>query len=140
VREIYGRDVALVFLHYPLPNHPYAEPAARAAECADEQGGFEPFIDVAYARQDSLGKLPWTVLALAAGVRDTSRFGNCMSDTSRTFRRIRDGRDHGRNLDLAGTPTVIINGWRVSPTPYDSLIRVVENVRAGRKPFQNARK
>ena len=36
-------DVALVFRHWPLDYHQYSYPAARATECAADQGSFELF-------------------------------------------------------------------------------------------------
>jgi hypothetical protein len=41
VRRAYPKDVAVVFRHWPLPYHKLAYPAARAAECAADQGRFE---------------------------------------------------------------------------------------------------
>ena len=41
VREKYPDQVAFTFAHMPLPQHGFAESAARAAECADSQGRFE---------------------------------------------------------------------------------------------------
>src|SRR5687767_13073569 len=40
VQQRYGNDVAFVFVHFPLPNHRFAMPGARAAECALAQGRF----------------------------------------------------------------------------------------------------
>lgn len=54
-REL-GRDhVAYRFVHFPIGNHRFARPAARAAECAATSGDFGPFLDTVFAKQDSLG-------------------------------------------------------------------------------------
>lgn len=50
-RATWGDSVALIFVHYPLINHKYAEPAARASICADEQGSFWAYADEIFSRQ-----------------------------------------------------------------------------------------
>lgn len=47
--------VRMVFRDYPLDFHPYAEPAAIAAECAGEQGKYWEYHDQLFLRQNELG-------------------------------------------------------------------------------------
>ena len=66
-------------MHYPLPTHRFAEPAALAAECAGEQGRFAEFVGAVYAGQDSLGLKPWWEYARIATVQDSLlRYVNCL--------------------------------------------------------------
>ena len=54
LHEVVGehdQDVKLVFKQFPLPMHPQAEPAARAALAAHRQGKFWPFHDKMFANQ-----------------------------------------------------------------------------------------
>jgi protein-disulfide isomerase len=51
LRERYPTQVALTYVHFPLSMHRFAEPAARVAECAGEQGRFEAMYDRLAARQ-----------------------------------------------------------------------------------------
>jgi protein-disulfide isomerase len=57
------------FHHWPLPNHPYAVPAAIAAECAYQQGAFTGIQKALFAKQDSIGVRSWTAYAEDAGVQ-----------------------------------------------------------------------
>ena len=41
LKERFGDELSLVFLHYPLQSHRFARPAARAAECAEARGEFD---------------------------------------------------------------------------------------------------
>lgn len=126
-----------MFLHYPLDMHPQAVPAALGAECAGEQGRFAEYLDVVYAEQDSLGNREWASLAARAGVPDTVAFNGCMAQE---FGRdvIDRGKELGRRIGVNGTPTVIVNGWLLRPTPYDTLSGVVARALRGEEPFDRA--
>lgn len=131
----HGDSMALVFVHYPLQMHRFARPAAVAAECAgQEEHRFGAFVDAVYAQQDSLGLKTWSSYARDAGIRDTLSFARCIS-AHQTFPRIEKGLSLGKAIGVRGTPTVLINGWRLSTPPYDSLAKVVEDVITGQEPF-----
>ena len=91
------------------------------------------FASVAFAKQDSLGLKPWQSYATEAGIADTARFARCVLSTS-PVPRIDDGLALGRRIGVRGTPTVVINGWRLARPPYDSLSEVVAGILAGRVP------
>lgn len=138
-REL-GSAVAFTFVHFPLSGYAHAYEAAAAAQCAAIQGVFEPFIDLVFAKQDSLGVKTLNSFAVDAGIRDTVAFAQCTADSS-TQNVVAHGRTLGSALHVAGTPTVIVNGWRFSSTPPDSQFqRVVSDIAAGREPFPNARR
>lgn len=115
-------DVGLVMLHYPLSTHRFARPAARALECAYSLGAGPRFVDVAYAKQDSLGLKSWISYAQEAGVQDTVSFAECVGSTGRV-ERVERGRGLGESMNVHATPTVIINGWRFSSVPNDAQLR-----------------
>jgi protein-disulfide isomerase len=133
-RKKYGSAVALVFVHYPLPQHRFARPAARASECADRQGRFAEFQDAVYSKQDSLGLKTWLSFGRAAGVKNTAEFVRCASDTV-TIARIEAGIAAGNAITVRGTPTVIINGWRFGIAPSESLTDIVGRLIAGKPPL-----
>src|ERR1051325_2325767 len=78
VQQEFGSTIAVVFVHYPLHMHRFAEPAARAAECAAAQGQFVAFHDLLYREQDSLGLKTWDEFAHEDGISDSSRFAECV--------------------------------------------------------------
>jgi protein-disulfide isomerase len=136
VQEKYRDKVSLAFVHWPIPGHRFAVPAARAAECANEQGRFGQFSAVVYRNQDSLGLKTWTAYARDAGVTDTKLFERCTVSTS-PLTRVDAGRAAGKRLGVSGTPTVIINGWKYpSPPGSAEISRAVDSVLAGRSPFK----
>jgi len=130
----YPNKVALTFVHFPLPMHRFAEPAARVAECAGEQGRFEAMHDLLFEQQDKFGLKPWGEFATEAGVTDNAGFEACIKRTDPILR-ITEGRALGNQLDVQGTPTVVINGWKLGrpPTP-DELDHMVKAILAGKSP------
>jgi protein-disulfide isomerase len=137
VKNKYPRDVALVFVYFPLTQHRFARPAARAAECANSAGRFREFVSVVYDKQDSLGLKPWASYAREAGIGDTSAFLNCVAETA-TVARIDSGIALGRKIGVHGTPTGLVNGGMFSSPPADTeLIRSVGMLLAGKRPFDN---
>jgi protein-disulfide isomerase len=120
-----------VFVHYPLPYHRFAKPAARAAECAARSGQFSALYHVLYKKQDSLGLKTWTSFGLDAGIPDTMTFLACMREANEPPR-IQRGVNEGRRIAVQGTPTILINGWRLFTTPTAAeIIQLVRAIQAG---------
>lgn len=72
-------DVNLVFRDYPLSIHPHAIDAAKAAECADDQGKFREMFAYLFENSDSLksgGPLEWAEETQL----DLEQFSVCMAD------------------------------------------------------------
>ncbi|MGQ0766734.1 MAG: DsbA family protein [Gemmatimonadota bacterium] len=112
----FGARLAQAIVHFPLRSHRFAKPAAQAAECADAQGSFLDFIDLAYAKQDSIGLKPWLSFAADAAISDSAEFARCLGATS-SLARVLAGRALGERIQVRATPTVFINGWRYSIPP-----------------------
>ena len=109
VRRKYPDEVAVIYRHLPLAGHPHAFTAALATECAADQGAFEAYHDLLFAKQDSIGLVPWDGLARAAGVAEVGRFRECME--RETFRdRVERDRAAAFRLRAEGTPTFLVNG------------------------------
>lgn len=134
VRERYPDKVAVTFIHMPLDGHRFAEISARAAECGDEQGRFEQMHDVLFANQRAIGIKPWTELAQEAGIPDLAAFEACFKRTD-PLPRVQAGKALAETLEVRGTPTLMINGWKLSrPPSVEELDRSVQAVLAGRPP------
>lgn len=107
----YGDKLGFVFRHFPLSEiHPFARPAAEAAEYAGEHGLFWEMHDAIFANQD---RLSMTLLFAVAGRLRLPQVG------------LRDALAQGRHADkvdadflsgirsgVNGTPTFFINGLR----------------------------
>jgi protein-disulfide isomerase len=134
LRVRYPFQVALTFVHFPLPMHRFAVPAAKVAECAGDQGRFEPIYDLLFEQQDKFGLKPWSEFASEAGITDNAAFETCVKRTEPILR-VTEGKALGSQLDVQGTPTVVINGWKLGrPPTLDELDRMVKAIFAGKSP------
>lgn len=133
-RARYRDSLALRYVHFTIPGHRFAEAAAIAAECAGAQSRFAEMLDAIYARQDSLGLRSWSGYATAAGVPDTISFGKCVVE-KRGIESIQSGKALGERLRVPGTPTLVVNGWKLSPSPDSSeFLRQLDRMMTGGKP------
>ena len=115
----FPNDVRLVYRHWPLTYHRFAYPAARAAECAGEQGRFWEMHDLLYERQDSLGLLSFDELATRAAVPRLDAFSQCNRHQDPVAAVERDLK-LARLAGGTGTPTLLVNGLRVPTRSVDS--------------------
>ena len=108
----YGNDVSLVYRHFPLPGHGSAYPAARAAECAGQQGRFWEFHELLYSTQswiENTSEAGLAELAEQAGVVSLEEFSDCLAGRE-IDERVDADVAAGRGLGIRGTPTFLVNG------------------------------
>ena len=108
LRREYGDRIRYVSRQFPLDIHPDAVGAARAAECANEQGRYWQLHDLLFAHQDALGKRDLAGYAQKAGL-DMGSYATCLRAPATRARVERDLED-GRRYGVTGTPTFFING------------------------------
>jgi protein-disulfide isomerase len=134
VQAGHPNQIGVTFVHFPIPGHRFAISAARVAECATDQGRFEAMYDQLFDGQEQFGLKPWVEYATAAGVPDIAAFETCINKTNR-MPRVEEGKALGAKLDVQGTPTIIINGWRLGhPPTAEELDLMVRRVLAGKSP------
>ena len=135
LRDELGDDLVYYVVHSPIPTiHPHALPGARAAECADAQGRLWEFLDAVFSEHSSIGVRSWVSFAEHAGVKDLGTFDSCATGDG-PVPRVDRGLELGNRVGIRGTPSVVINGWLVRPTPYDNLPEVVDSIRYERGHF-----
>jgi protein-disulfide isomerase len=89
--------------------------------------------DQLFDGQDQLGLKSWDDYATAAGVPDIPTFDACIKKTD-PIRRVEEGKALGAKLDVQGTPTIIINGWKLGNPPTEAeLDQMVQRVLAGKQ-------
>lgn len=112
------RDTFTVrYIHFPLDQHEHAPAAAALFECTRHDLNIHALADTLYASQDSLGAIPWDVLARRVRPDvQRARIEACMRDTAVTAQ-LRSHMELGAQIGVAYTPTVLVNGWKLSGTP-----------------------
>ena len=137
IRDKYPDQVAFTLVHYPLPQHDFAESAARAAECAHAQGHFEAMRSLLFVKQQSFGSVPWADLAEQVGIPDVKQFNACVNDM-RPVEEIHRGKELAQEMGIRSTPTVIVNGWKFPvPPSSEDFDKIVENVVSGELPTED---
>ena len=118
IREYTGAKIGVRFRHWPLSRHRLAYPAARAAECAGDQGRFEAYHNLLFSHQDSIGLKPFSAFASESGVPDIEEFERCNSQPGPVPRIEADAKEAQR-IGARGTPSIILENLLLQ-SPLDS--------------------
>jgi protein-disulfide isomerase len=116
----YGERLSVTFREYPLTKHTHAPEAARAAEAAGLQGRFWEMHDSLYENRlvwlnASNTRAALVECAAKLGL-DMERFQKDM-DSEEVTKRIAADRERVTSLELDRTPSVFINGDRMTARP-----------------------
>ncbi len=125
IKDEFGDNISFQYYHYPLRAiHPYAQKAAEAVECANDQGKFWEYLDAAFGQSPNLQTRK--LKAIAAGLQlDTDAFDNCLDSGAK--RKIVEGDVRlGDVKKVRGTPTFFVNNRLVSDWSYIGFKEMVE--------------
>jgi protein-disulfide isomerase len=115
----YGDKVRLVARDFPLKQHSEALKAAEAAEAAREQGRYWEYVQVLLHNQSALGVEKLKSYATEIGL-DRARFDSGL-DSGKFAALVERDVEEGMKLGLKATPTIFLNGRRVSVKSYEDL-------------------
>ena len=129
--EDYGDDIALEYKHFPLITiHPYAVPAAKAAEAAGQQGKFFEMHDKLFENQQI-----WSQSANPRAFFDqyAEEIGLDMDLFKQHYKasliedKIQAEYEEARQLGLTGTPSFFLNGERLEFETFEEFIGAIES-------------
>jgi len=120
----FGDRVRLVMRDFPLSQHANARKAAEAAEAAREQGKYWEYATVLFRNQSALGVDKLRQYASEIGL-DRKRFDASL-DSGKLAEKVQRDVIDGHKLGINGTPTLYINGKRVSDNSFVSVKSAVE--------------
>ncbi len=107
IRKRYPKQVRFVFHEFPLAKfHQFAEKAAEAAECADDQGKFWQMHDRLYQAYGELAVVQLKYYAQDIGL-DTAKFNACLDGGTKVQRVQQDIAD-GKAVNVNATPTFYV--------------------------------
>ena len=130
VMDMYGDRISFEYKHFPLISiHPFAVPAAKAAEAAGQQGKFFEMHDTLFENQAVWSRAgnPQSYFEQYAediGL-DVALFKRHIG-ASVIDERIEDDFKEARELGLTGTPSFFLNGERMQYETFEDFVIAVE--------------
>jgi protein-disulfide isomerase len=117
--------VRIVFREFPLGMHNRAQPAAEAAECANDQGKFWEYHDKLFGNQQALSDDDFKKYAGELGL-NVEAFTSCY--TSGKFRaEVQKDMAEGSSVGVTGTPAFFVNGRFLSGAqPFDAFKVIID--------------
>lgn len=118
----YAGKVRLVYLDYPINPSGISLKIAEAAVCAEQQGKYWEYHDLAFEKQKELGSMGQEAPQKLAGLAklDEKKFAECLK-TDLPAQRVKKSRAEGDRVGITGTPTLFLNGRRVNSYEEDQL-------------------
>lgn len=113
IRELtfkYPEKIQIIWKDYPVIAEDSVD-FALAGECANEQGKFWAFHDKVFQMQDELTLEDFSKVAQQIGVNE-QLFNACLK-SQEIYSRMQSDFIKGEEVGVAGTPTFIINGYKV---------------------------
>jgi protein-disulfide isomerase len=134
----YDGKVKFYFRHYPLPFHPWAQPAAIATECAKMQKpeAYWTLYQSYFEHQQDVN--PGNVKDKAAEYLkdakiDMAKFNDCF-DNKKSLDKVTAQQTEGAGLGVTGTPAFFVNGrMLVGAQPFEKFKDVIDDELASAK-------
>lgn len=113
VLKKYSDKMRIVYRHMPINPSGISRKVAAASICADQQGKFWEYHDLAFKNQDKLDDKSPLQLATELSL-DEAKIKACLEDP-KTNEALDASEAEGRNLGVNGTPAFFINGQPFRP-------------------------
>ena len=126
VLKAYPKEVKLVYKHYPLSFHKQARNATKASMAAGEQGKFWEMHDVIFKNYTKLSEEKFKEFAEQLGL-NVEKFTSDYSST-KYDQQIQQDIALGRSVAVTGTPTLFLNGKRMSGRSFEDFKSSIENI------------
>ncbi len=139
IKEIlatYQDRITFVVRYFPIPSHPNAELAARAAQAAANQDRFAEMYTLLFENQDAWGHQRTAQTETFVGYArtlglDLDRFQRDLDDPATAARVARDRAD-GESAGVQGTPTFFLNGRQLTQVrTQGDLVAAIDAALAG---------
>jgi protein-disulfide isomerase len=127
IEKTYPDKVRLVYRQFPLTSiHPFAQKAAEASLCANDQKRFWEFHDSMFGDQTRLAVDDLKKRAVDLKL-NTAEFNTCL-DSGAKVNAVRKDIEEGSKAGAASTPTMFINGRLLSGNqPYADIREIIED-------------
>ncbi len=128
VLATFPNDVRLIFKQYPLNIHQYARQAAAASLAAQQQGKFWEMHDKMFQNFTAINQENLTIWAreIELNIEDFER----ALQTGQYDAMVRKDMADGAAAKVLGTPTIFVNGKRVSDRSFEGFKKMVQEALA----------
>jgi len=121
----YGDALSVAYRHYPLPQHAYAEKAAKAAQAAANQGKFWEMHDELFANQAKLSDQTLSEIVKKLAL-DEARFNQDL-ESKEINDMITEDIAAGNRFNINQTPTFFLNGQKLTLRSAQDLTNAIES-------------
>jgi protein-disulfide isomerase len=130
-KVVKARDgvVSFVFMDFPINQSGISRLVAQGAFCAEKQGKYWEYHDLAYEQQKTLDNDAPRKLAETLKL-DAAAFKACF-DSEAPKERVAKAQAEAERLGVTGTPTLFINGKRVKDYGEEELLKAVDQAAKG---------
>jgi protein-disulfide isomerase len=124
VIQAYPKELKFVYKEFPLPMHPNAMPASRAAVAAQRQGKYWEMHDKLFANQQALQPDNFKQYAQELGL-DVAKFEQDVNSPE-VQAQITEDMQLARQSVVNGTPTLFLNGKKVQNRSFEGLKQMID--------------
>ncbi len=134
LRQEFPDQIRFIYRDFPLYSiHPFAAPAAEAANCAGEQGAYWQYHDALFSGKYEFSQAAFAQYAAELSL-DAGQFKDCL-DSRKYQAEVEADYEYAANLGIRSTPTIFINGLAVvGAQPYEVFQEIVQKELAGEIP------
>ena len=131
LQKKYPNDVKIAFKNLPLPFHPEAKGAAKAALAAGNQGKFWEMHDRLFNAQDGLNEGNYVKIAGDLGL-NIDKFKSDMANAE-ISKQIEDDMKLAQQLGVQGTPGFFVNGVQVrGARPVEYFEQIISKIKGSK--------
>lgn len=124
VMSAYPKQVKVVFKHFPLSMHKFAQQAAIASIAARNQDKFWPMHDKLFANYNKLNDVKIRELAESVGL-DMALYDQDMVNPA-LFQEVNNDMQLGAEAGVRGTPAVYINGRQLKDRSINGFKQMID--------------
>lgn len=124
----FGDDISIEYRHFPVIT-PQSPKAAEASQCAADQSAFWQYHDYLFEKALQGLSVPALKEYATAVNLDSTTFDQCL-DSGKYADLVEMDQMAALTAGARGTPTVLVNGQRVTPT-YENIASAIHNALDG---------
>lgn len=132
--KAFPNKVKYVVKNFPLPFHPQARPAAKAALAAGKQGKYWEMVDALLQNGQKLNEGTFKKIAEDLGLDSEKFIADYKNNDEEWEKLIKEDISLAREISVRGTPTFFINGRKTSAKDAETFKKAIEeSLKEGKK-------